>query len=271
MEQFREVRQVKRKFSLLLCVLMVSLCFVGCSGKKQQEISAENESILKNTADFMVTLLNTEENEALLEEFENSSEFDLEYYCFVFKSQYGVSIQADELLSMIQSWEAAIGECGAYVTCAEYVVETTSDGYIVTTEAEYEDRNATIQFSYDEDCTLESLDISAKYQMNEILTKAGLNTLLGMGTVFAVLIFLAFLISLMKYIPKAMEWFKNSKAEKAFEGQDENDDEEVLEVVSVTDDLELVAVITAAIAAQSGTSSDGFVVRSIKRRPSNIW
>jgi hypothetical protein len=33
-----------------------------------------------------------------------------------------------------------------------------------------------------------------------------------------------------------------------------------------TDDLELVAVITAAIAASTGASTDDFVVRSIKRR-----
>ena len=42
-------------------------------------------------------------------------------------------------------------------------------------------------------------------------------------------------------------------------------------VVDETDDLELIAVITAAIAAQEGTSTDGFVVRSIRRRPSNNW
>lgn len=41
--------------------------------------------------------------------------------------------------------------------------------------------------------------------------------------------------------------------------------------VDVTNDLELVAVITAAIAAQQGTSTDSFVVRSIRRRPSNTW
>lgn len=41
--------------------------------------------------------------------------------------------------------------------------------------------------------------------------------------------------------------------------------------VDVTNDLELVAVITAAIAAQQGTSIDNFVVRSIRRRPSNAW
>ena len=34
----------------------------------------------------------------------------------------------------------------------------------------------------------------------------------------------------------------------------------------LVDDLELVAVISAAIAAATGSSTDGFVVRSIKRR-----
>ena len=38
-------------------------------------------------------------------------------------------------------------------------------------------------------------------------------------------------------------------------------------VVDVTDELELVAVIAAAIAASEGAAStDGFVVRSIRRR-----
>ena len=38
------------------------------------------------------------------------------------------------------------------------------------------------------------------------------------------------------------------------------------ETSQLTDDLELVAVISAAIAAAEGTSADGFVVRSIHRR-----
>ena len=40
---------------------------------------------------------------------------------------------------------------------------------------------------------------------------------------------------------------------------------------NLADDGELVAVIAAAIAAAEGTSTDGFVVRSIKRRKSNRW
>ena len=35
---------------------------------------------------------------------------------------------------------------------------------------------------------------------------------------------------------------------------------------TLTDDLELVAVISAAIAATEGTTTDSFVVRSIHRR-----
>ena len=39
----------------------------------------------------------------------------------------------------------------------------------------------------------------------------------------------------------------------------------------LADDLELVAVIAAAIAAYTGTSTDDFVVRSIKRSTTNKW
>ena len=46
---------------------------------------------------------------------------------------------------------------------------------------------------------------------------------------------------------------------------------ETVEEVDETDDLELIAVISAAIAAAEETTTDGFVVRSIKRRPSNKW
>ena len=46
-------------------------------------------------------------------------------------------------------------------------------------------------------------------------------------------------------------------------------EEETVQEEDLTDDLELVAVISAAIAASEGTSTDGFVVRSIKKRRKN--
>ena len=93
--------------------------------------------------------------------------------------------------------------------------------------------------------------------------------MLGMGTVFAVLILLAFLISLMKYIPLVTEWFEKMKSANPV--VDMNDEEEIYDVSDEMDDLELVAVITAAIAASEEVGTDGFIVRSIKRRTSNNW
>lgn len=108
------------------------------------------------------------------------------------------------------------------------------------------------------------------------LSKAALNTLMGMGTVFVVLIFIAFLISRFKYIANFEKWLQNRRAKKempAVSGAAElssaiAEDEEVSDE---TDDLELVAVITAALAASLNTSADKLIVRSIRRRNSNRW
>ena len=114
------------------------------------------------------------------------------------------------------------------------------------------------------------MTVSAENSMSEILEKSGLNTLLGMGTVFAVLIFISIIISLFKFIPKIEAAFRKPKEEpQAAPVIAALPTEE--EAVPETDDLELIAVISAAIAACEGTSTDGFVVRSIRRRPSNKW
>ena len=102
-----------------------------------------------------------------------------------------------------------------------------------------------------------------------VFEQALLNTLMGMGTVFAVLIFISFLISLFKYIPAIQNAFGKKKDEQKEETKAAVS--ETVEEVDETDDLELIAVISAAIAAAEGTSTDGFVVRSIKRRKSNRW
>ena len=103
----------------------------------------------------------------------------------------------------------------------------------------------------------------------EIFRLAGLNTLLGMGTVFVVLIFISFIISLFKYIaPKAKAKTAPATAAPApapVQAAPEEEEEEYEE-----DDLDiLVAVITAALHATlsaRGEDPEGFVVRSIRRK-----
>ena len=95
----------------------------------------------------------------------------------------------------------------------------------------------------------------------------------GMGTVFVVLIFIAFLISRFKYISQLENWFRNRKTKneqavtETVAEEPAADEEEIDE----TDDLALVAVITAALAASLETSPDKLIVRSIRRKNTNRW
>ncbi len=109
------------------------------------------------------------------------------------------------------------------------------------------------------------------------ISDAGINTLICLAVVFTVLIFISFLISLFKYIPKLEALFtkKDSKTELSESAVvntvSQIEVKEEVEEEDLSDDLELVAVITAAIAASAGTSTDGFVVRSIRRSNNSKW
>ena len=99
------------------------------------------------------------------------------------------------------------------------------------------------------------------------LNGAAVNTVMGVGCVFVVLIFLIFVISLFKYVGKIGQKETAPKAAPApapaVPAAPVEED--------LTDDLELVAVISAAIAASENTSTDSFVVRSIKKVNRSKW
>ena len=103
--------------------------------------------------------------------------------------------------------------------------------------------------------------------LSNIFLNALSNTILGMGTVFVVLIIIIVVIILMSKAVRAMEG-----KEKEVEAPPAPAPVAAAPVIEEADDLELVAVITAAVAASMGSeSTDGFVVRSIKRAKNRNW
>ena len=101
--------------------------------------------------------------------------------------------------------------------------------------------------------------------------KAGLNTVLGIGIVFAALILISCLISCLKFVNKI-----GTKAEAPAQPVKSPEPVAEVEEEDVTDDLEIVAVITAAITAYEEANgvyvpADGLVVRSIKRINKQKW
>ena len=256
---------------------MTCLSFVGCSGKKESIDEGILEDAKELSTIYVDQLLEGQYAELTEEEISQMANMP-DFYLNNNIVQMGLPMEADSFLGMLKAWMSAEDECGQYQSHDDFEITQKGDQIIASATAEFakvdeetgeeiSKRTADIVFTYDRELWLESMDISAKYSNGEILSKAGLNTLLGMGTVFAVLILLAFIISLMKYIPMFMNGMQKKQPVKT----ETSREVQSVEAVDLTDDLELVAVITAAIAASEGTSSDGFVVRSIRRRPSNNW
>ncbi|MBP3420841.1 MAG: OadG family protein [Lachnospiraceae bacterium] len=178
-------------------------------------------------------------------------------------------------------WVSALEEIGTYEGVVEesVVIEGTADEFTISYEIRGSLRNADVELYYtDEYLDLMVLPptmmISPQYTLGEKMTKAGLNTLLGMGTVFMVLILIMAIIYAFGLIPKIEKALADKKAKKQSKTEVavDNTIAQIIEKEELSDDTELVAVIAAAIAAYEGAAStDGFVVRSIKRANTNKW
>ncbi|MBR4530092.1 MAG: OadG family protein [Lachnospiraceae bacterium] len=96
---------------------------------------------------------------------------------------------------------------------------------------------------------------------------AGLNTLLGMGMAFLVLMIIMFVIMLFPLLFGERKSKKETR-EQITEQAITNTINQIEQHEALEDDTELVAVITAAIAAFEGAggSSGGLVIRSIRQR-----
>ncbi len=172
----------------------------------------------------------------------------------------------------LESWKQMKAEVGAYVETVESDVTIDDETVTVVITANFEEREGTFTLVSSTDMTvLSSASFAKTMTLGEIFEKAALNTLMGMGTVFAVLILIAFIISLFKYIPKFQEMFAKKKdaAPAAAPAVTASKPAPVVEE-ELVDDAELVAVIMAAIYASMASegkavSKDGLVVRSIRR------
>ena len=117
------------------------------------------------------------------------------------------------------------------------------------------------------------------------LPDALINTVVGIAVVFVALIFISFVISLFKYVPVFEAWLAERKASKtqtqnasalAAEAA-ERTMQQIAEIEEedLSSDLELVAVITAAIYAyeqsQGNVVTDGLYVRSIRKSKTSNW
>ena len=170
--------------------------------------------------------------------------------------------------SAVESWEKAAVDMGNYVGIISTESDIKEDEGVIDVTVEGSSRNAVVEIVFDNKAGITGISTNVQYSFGEKMEKAVLNTLLGMGTVFVILILISFIISTFGQIPKIQAKLSkkpNKKEEIKAEAVD-NTIAQIIEKEELSDDLELVAVISAAIAASEGAAcAEGFVVRSIRR------
>lgn len=290
------MKQNMKKVLLVLCMAVCFFALSACGSKNDTASEPVPEEIAK-------TMESGAEN--YLKQFDSYDDAALADELKRMQKQKNTTME-----SAITSWQSSKADLGKMVSIISKKVERVSeDSYEVTVLASFEKRN--LEFVLTAEEVIDSsyggtalspteLLFSPVFTTGEKLARAGMNTLMGMGTVFLVLIFISFIISGFKNINK---FEANMKAKKAQEAAakaaaetpvpapapvaapapavpapamaaaavPEEIPAPVEEPENLADDLELVAVITAAIAAASSVPAEGLVVRSIRRKSGSKW
>ncbi len=262
-----------RKRISILAVLVTILCLTAC-GKADTVSSTQltrNQNAKALAEGDMLTFLSSfmgnEDTVETLQEYTNG-----EIEAVVYNSA-GFTVDGYGFKNAIGSFAGAAKEVGTITGVQSSEVTTNDTQIIVTLKVTGTNRNATAEiiFSNDLFLELESAALNPDYTFGEKMKTAGLNTLIGMCTVFVVLIIIICVISLLGIVPKLQEKAAAKKAEKnaTVNGIDKAVDQIIAQETAPAaeeDDTELVAVIAAAIAAYEGaTGTDGFVVRSVRK------
>ena len=265
---------MKQNMKRMLLVLCMAVCFFALSacGSASEEavepISPEIEQTMSDGA------------KSYLEQFASYSDEDLAAQLKQAEKQKNTVIE-----SAISSWTSSKDDLGKMGEIQSVTVERADDdSYTAVVQASFEKRDLTFSLTAEESVSSyggtslvpTELSFVVNYSFGEKMEKAALNTLMGMGTVFIVLIFISLLISCFKYI-SVFENKKKAPAPAAPAAPAPAAPAPVALTTAApagTDDAEMerLAIMTAIIEHRRRTaSSDSLVVRPIKRSAGNRW
>ena len=261
---------MKQNMKRMLLVLCMAVCFFALSacGSASEEavepISPEIEQTMSDGA------------KSYLEQFASYSDEDLAAQLKQAEKQKNTVIE-----SAISSWTSSKDDLGKMGEIQSVTVERADDdSYTAVVQASFEKRNLTFSLTAEESVSSyggtslvpTELSFVVNYSFGEKMEKAALNTLMGMGTVFLVLIFISILISCFKFISVFENKMKAKNAAPAPAAAPVAAPAAAPARTAApaagnaANDGELVAVITAAIAAATGVPADSVNIRSITRK-----
>ncbi len=259
-----------KKLRLVLCLVVSLFCMTACGTSEPKVLSPELEKAATGISEYIVQSFFVP---MTAEEAQSYTDAGAERVAVTYEQNYSLSVDGNGMIGAVTSWTSAKEDLGDLVSIdGSEVVSYNGKEIITNVKITGTKRTAVVEFIFKDNpyLTMKSAATNVDYTFGEKMEKAALNTLLGMGTVFVVLILISLIISCFGIFPKLQAASEAKKKKKAAAAVD-NTVAQIIEKEELSDDLELVAVITAAIAAGTGSSTDGFVVRSIKRVKTNKW
>ena len=284
---------MKRKLRILCCLLAAMFLFAGCKNettvpeyKQFEEDKALIENNVRVLSVFVIGTMDENNNFVEYIDYKNQIKVDvndidaslplysrnewnqvsqlLAQFDLHFKNQ---EVYSKAVKSYLNSREDS-GNAKKLDLSNLEINKNKEGGYDITVPIVCDVKDMQLAVSYTEDMKISNVAFNVQYTVGENLKKAGLNTLLGMGTVFVILILISLIISIFGIFPK-IEAAKKAKAAAAAKAEAPKAEAVVTPapvVEELSDDLELVAVISAAIAAYEGSEdTSGYVVRSIRK------
>ncbi len=255
---------------MIACIFGLTACGSGETLTEYEQYKVDNA--LQIAEEYMIPLLSQYMDDVRVNDLDEYTAEEIEY---MLESQLGLYVDGNAFTKAIDSFYSAMSSMGAVTDIGESSATIDGSQIIVNMEIIGEKKNGTAEIILSNDMfwRLQSAALNPESGMGELMGKAALNTLIGMGTVFVVLILISGIISCFRFISKIQDNAARKQAAKdntaAVTGVENAvaQIEEQEAAAEETDDLELVAVIAAAVAAYQGSAStDGFVVRSIRRR-----
>ncbi|MDO5293677.1 MAG: OadG family transporter subunit [bacterium] len=243
-----------KKIYLAVCMALCMIALTACgNSKKSSSTTTFNEDTIKSTFETTISSLASQD----LSIIEDEKTYD----------NY-VSQSTEELAQSILGLYNTTKDLGAYQSCGDKTVSYADGNAIVESKVKYEKDDVVIRMTFASDDEITSFSSDVYRTFSQKMVKALLNTVMGMGTVFVVLIFISLIIGLLGYVPRLVGGKKQPETTQVESTVVSAPiEEEVVEDEELVEDAELVAVITAAIMASLGDEApeDGLVVRSIHR------
>ena len=242
-----------KKLTSILAVITCVFALTACGGTEANTLSgspvdASMESSIISYGEQLVSEIDSIVRAGQTEQYEDDAVFG-------------------PAMSTYENSLSDIGEIEGYNN--EQAVITDDGDYMINIGIDGSEHDADVVITVSSAGSPSNVATNVRYSFGELMEQAALNTVLGMGTTFVSLNLLALIISCFAFIGKAQE-NKNKKAAAVKEAETPAPAAPVVEE-TVTDDTELIAVIAAAVAASEGqTTTDGFVVRSIRKARSKF-